>query len=98
MKELSVLGIDLAKSVFHVVGMNCSGKVLLSKRVYRSDLLRFVSELGNNVLIAMESCASSSYWGREFQKLGNDVRLIAPQFLKGIMGLRSGFTVQEALR
>lgn len=82
MKEVIVLGIDLAKSVFHVAGMNCSGKVVLRKRVYRSDLLQFVSDLGSEVLIAMESCASSNFWGREFRKLGNEVRLMAPQFVK----------------
>jgi transposase len=82
MREVSVLGIDLAKSVFHMVGMDRRGKVVVRKRLYRTKLLSFVSSLDDGVLIAMESCASSNYWGREFLNLGKEVRLIAPQFVK----------------
>lgn len=82
MKDISVLGIDLAKLVFHVVGMNSRGKVVLRRRVYRGDLREFVLTVDKRTVIGMESCSSANYWGRQFQTLGYRVRLVAPQFVK----------------
>ena len=81
MKDISVLGIDIAKLSFHVVGMDCRGKVILSKRLYRSELESFVSSL-SPMLIGMESCASSHYWARVFKRYGHEVKLMAAQFVK----------------
>lgn len=82
MKSITVVGIDIAKNVFHAVGLSKSGKVLIRRKLYRNNLSAFVKELGQGVTIAMESCGGSNYWGREFQALGNEVKLIAPQFVK----------------
>ncbi len=81
MKEISVLGIDLAKQLFHVVGMNDKGQVVLKKRIARSGLERFIALL-RPALIGMESCGTSHYWGRIFAGYGHEVRLIPPQFVK----------------
>ncbi len=81
MKNLSVLGIDIAKNVFHSCGMSRGGKVLFRKKHYRTSLLKFISQCPK-CLIVMEACGGANYWAREFKKLGHEVKLIAPQFVK----------------
>jgi transposase len=80
-QTISVLGIDIAKLVFHVVGMDDSGQVVLRKRIARSELLTFIANLPP-LRIGMEACGSAHYWARCFHEHGHDVRLIAPQFVK----------------
>jgi len=80
-QTISVLGIDIAKLVFHVVGMDDSGHVVLRKRIARSELLTFIANLPP-LRIGMEACGSAHYWARCFREHGHDVRLIAPQFVK----------------
>jgi transposase len=80
-QKLSVLGVDIAKLVFHVVGMNDRHEVVLRKRIPRSELLCFIATLPP-VLIGMEACGSAHYWARRFREHGHDVRLMAPQFVK----------------
>jgi len=80
-QQTRVLGIDIAKLVFHVVGMDDTGHVVLRKRMARSELLAFVVQLPP-LRIGMEACGSAHYWARCFRKHGHDVRLIAPQFVK----------------
>jgi transposase len=79
--KVTTLGIDLAKSIFQLHGVNEHGKVTLQKRVTRGKLLETVAQLPP-CLIGMEACASAQYWAREFQKLGHTVKLISPQFVK----------------
>ena len=81
MKEITVLGIDLAKTVFHLVGMNKHGKVCLKKKIYRDELAEFIANLAPTT-VAMEACGSANYWGQKFQSYGHTVKLIAPQFVK----------------
>ena len=81
MKEITVLGIDLAKTVFHLVGLNSSGTVVLKKRIYRDELSEYIANFPKTK-IAMEACSGSHYWGRKFRDYGHEVRLIAPQFVK----------------
>lgn len=81
MQNLSVLGIDIAKNVFHSCGMSRGGKVLFRKKHYRTSLLKFISQCPK-CLIVMEACGGANYWAREFVKLGHEVKLIAPQFVK----------------
>jgi transposase len=78
---ITVLGIDLAKSVFQLHGNDERGSCVLSKRLRRSELKAFIAQLPC-CLIAMEACSGSHYWAREFKKLGHEVRLISPQFVK----------------
>ena len=80
-QQMSVLGIDIAKLVFHVVGMDDRGYVVLRKRLARSELLHFIATLPP-ALIGMEACGSAHYWARRFGEHGHEVRLIAPQFVK----------------
>jgi transposase len=80
-QTISVLRIDIAKLVFHVVGMDDAGHVVLRKRLARSELPRFIATLPP-LRIGMEACGSAHYWARRFREHGHDVRLIAPQFIK----------------
>lgn len=79
--DITLVGIDIAKSIFHVHAVNERGKEQLRKRVYRSDVLSFMATLPQ-CTIAMEACGGANYWAREFEKLGHEVRLISPQFVK----------------
>jgi transposase len=80
-RKMSVLGIDIAKLVFHVVGMDDTGHVVLRKRLVRSELLPFIAQL-SLLRIGMEACGSAHYWARCLREHGHEVRLIAPQFIK----------------
>jgi transposase len=80
-KEMSVLGIDIAKRVFHAVGMDEKGTIVLRKRLSRHDLMPFIAKLPP-VLIGMEACGGAHYWARRFREHGHDVKLMAPQFVK----------------
>jgi transposase len=75
------IGIDLAKQVFQVHGVDHQEKVVLRKQLRRSQMLAFFAKLAP-CLIGMEACSSAHYWARELQKLGHIVKLMAPQFVK----------------
>jgi transposase len=79
--EMSVLGIDIAKRVFHAVGMDERGKIVLRKRLSRHDLMPFLAKLPA-VRIGMEACGGAHYWARRFREHGHEVKLMAPQFVK----------------
>lgn len=81
MSNITVLGIDLAKEVFQLHGVDKAGKVLLKKKVYREGLIRYITKLPK-CLIVIEACSSSHHWAREFMKVGHEVKMIAPQFVK----------------
>jgi transposase len=75
------VGIDLAKQVFQVHGVDYQDKVVLRKQLRRNQLLSFFATLPP-CLIGMEACGGAHHWARELQKLGHTVKLIAPQFVK----------------
>lgn len=79
--ELKVLGIDLAKQSFQLHGVDEHGHVVLRKKLSRSQLRTFVANLPP-CLIGLEACGGAHYWVRELTKLGHNVRMIAPQFVK----------------
>jgi transposase len=79
--KVTIVGIDLAKSIFQLHGVNAHGKVALQKRVTRAKLRETIAQLPP-CLIGMEACSSAQYWAREFQQLGHTVKLISPQFVK----------------
>ncbi|MDF0603877.1 IS110 family transposase, partial [Psychromarinibacter sp. C21-152] len=81
MEEVTIIGIDLAKSVFHLHGATASGKPVFRKKLSRAQFIRFIGDQPP-CLVAMEACASSHYWGREILKLGHEVRLIPPIYVK----------------
>ena len=77
----TTLGIDLAKQVFQLHGVDEHGHVVVQKRGTRSKLRATIAQLPP-CLIGMEACGSAQYWAREFQQLGHTVKLISPQFVK----------------
>lgn len=81
MKEVTIIGIDLAKSVFQVHGAAVDGSTVFRKKLTRLQFVRFMAEQPA-CLVAMEACGSAHYWGREMKKLGHDARLIAPIYVK----------------
>lgn len=81
MKTITVLGIDLAKEVFQLHGVDAKGKCVLKKQVKRAKLLETIANLPS-CLIGVEACGSAHFWAREFMKFGHEVRLMAPQFVK----------------
>ena len=81
MNKITTIGLDLAKSVFHLVCCDKRGKVVQKKMLRRSQLLKYFVNLPG-CLVGMEACASAHYWARELEVLGHQVRLISPQFVK----------------
>ena len=79
--KLRAIGIDLAKDVFGIHGVDEHGKVLMQKRVSRRQLLGTLSKV-EPCLVGMEACASAHYWSREIERLGRSVRLMSPQFAR----------------
>mgnify|MGYP001822811294 FL=1 len=75
--EITTIGVDLAKTVFQVHGMNAHGKTVVRKRLSRDKFLTFFANLPP-CLEAMEACGSSNFWARHLQALGHDARLISP--------------------
>src|ERR687896_1673080 len=80
-QDVSVVGIDLAKRTFHVVGMDATGQILFRKRLSRDALMSFIAQLPP-VVIGMEACGGAHYWARRFREHGHTVKLMAPQFVK----------------
>lgn len=79
--NVKLLGIDIAKNVFQIHGIDGVGKAVLRKKIKREQLMEFIVKLPV-CTIAMEACGGSNYWARQFKKLGYEVKLISPQFVK----------------
>jgi transposase len=77
----TTIGIDLAKNVFQVHGVDERGKTVLKKQFKRDQVMVFFANLPP-CLIGMEACASAHHWARKLEKLGHTVKLMAPQFVK----------------
>ena len=81
MEIITTIGLDIAKSVFHAVCMNGHGKVVRRSKLSRRQVLLYFHQLPKAV-IGIEACGGSHYWARELSKIGHEVKLIAPQFVK----------------
>ena len=81
MGEVSTIGLDIAKSVFQVHGVDVDGAVMIRKRVGRAKVLEFFAAL-SPCLIGIEACPSAHYWSRRLQVLGHTVRLMPPSYVK----------------
>jgi transposase len=84
MGEVSTIGLDIAKSVFQVHGVDVAGSVVIRKRVSRAKMLEFFGELPR-CLVGIEACPSAHHWGRELQALGHTVRLVPPNYVKAYL-------------
>src|SRR5205085_11756817 len=81
MSEIKTIGLDLAKHVFQVHGINAAGECVLRKRLRRGQVISFFAELPR-CLVGLEACATAHYWARELQAAGHEVRLMPAQYVK----------------
>jgi transposase len=81
MTKISMIGLDLAKNVFQVHAVDASGKPVLCKQLRRAQVLKFFGGL-EPCIVGMEACGSAHYWARELGKLGHEVRLMPPAYVK----------------
>ena len=81
MGEVSTIGVDIAKSVFQIHGVDADGVVVIRRRLGRAKVLEFFADLPR-CLVGMEACATAHYWARELKKLGHDARLMPPTYVK----------------
>jgi transposase len=84
MGEVSTIGLDIAKSVFQVHGVDGTGAVVMGKRINRSKVLEFFGGL-SPCLVGIEACPSAHYWSRELQALGHTVKLMPPSYVKAYL-------------
>lgn len=81
MTKITLLGIDIAKEVFQLHGIDKTGKGIMKKKVYRSDLLQVIMNIPACTIV-MEACGGSHHWARQFKLMGHEVKLISPQLVK----------------
>src|ERR1044072_4460979 len=84
MCEVSTIGLDIAKSVFQVHGVDVEGAVVMRKRIIRKNLLDFLASLPA-CLVGIEACPSAHYWSRQLQALGHTVKLMPPSYVKAYL-------------
>jgi transposase len=81
MSEITTIGLDLAKHVFQVHGIDAQGTTVVRKRLRRGQVLAFFSRISRCV-VGLEACATAHYWARELGALGHEVRLMPAQYVK----------------
>jgi transposase len=86
MQTITTIGLDIAKSVFQVHGVDAAGRVVIRRQLKRRHVLAFFQRL-RPCLIGIEACASSHHWSRELQALGHTVRLMPPAYVKPFSSL-----------
>jgi transposase len=79
--RISTIGLDLAKHVFQVHGVDEGGMAVIRKRLGRAEVLRFFASI-DPCLVGMEACATAHHWARELMKLGHNVKLMPPAYVK----------------
>ena len=80
MQTITTIGLDIAKSVFQVHGVDAAGEVVIRRQLKRRSVLAFFQKLPP-CLVGIEACASSHHWSCELQALGHTVRLIPPAYV-----------------
>src|SRR4030095_15475312 len=81
MQAVTTIGLDIAKSVFQIHGVDAAGNVIVRRQLKRRYVLPFFQKLPP-CLVGIEACASSHHWSRELQALGQTVRLVPPAYVK----------------
>ena len=95
--KITTIGMDIAKTVFHLYAVNEQGRFIKKKQLKRDKLLAYIAQL-EPCVIAMEACGSSNYWARAFIRLGHQVKLIAPQYVKPFLkGNKNDYNDAEAI-
>src|ERR1700689_2614576 len=84
MGEVSTIGLDIAKAVFQVHGVDSAGAVVIRKRISRVKMLGFFADLPP-CLVGIEACPSAHHWGRELTGLGHTVKLMPPSYVKAYL-------------
>ena len=79
--QITTIGLDLAKNVFQVHGINSAGEVVVKKTLRRVQMRRFFQQL-DPCMVGIEACGTSHYWAREITQLGHEVRLMPPAYVK----------------
>src|SRR3954463_9365941 len=80
-QQVTTVGLDLAKNLFQVHGADARGRPVLKRRLAREKVLEFFANLAP-CLVGLEACAAAHYWARELRKLGHEVRLMPPQYVR----------------
>ena len=95
--KITTIGLDIAKSIFHLYAVNKMGRLVKKKQLKRKQVLAYMANL-EPCLIAMEACGGANYWAREFIALGHEVKLIAPQYVKPyVKGNKNDYNDAEAI-
>jgi transposase len=79
--KITTLGVDLAKNVFQLHGVDLAGKVVLRREVRRAQLMKAIAQLDSS-LIGIEACGGAHYWARRFAEHAHQVKIMSPQFVK----------------
>ena len=80
--QISTIGVDLAKNVFQIHGVDKDGKVVISRQLRRKQVIEFFSKIPP-CLVGMEACGTAHYWAHELTRLGHTVRMMPPSYVKG---------------
>lgn len=95
--NVTTVGLDLAKNLFHIVGLNAQGREILKKRLTRAQVLKHFA-MAPCCEIAMEACAGAHYFARELKKLGHETKLIPPQYVKAyVRGQKNDYNDARAI-
>src|SRR5690349_769390 len=81
MQQITTVGLDIAKNLFQVHGADAQGRPVLKRRLARGKVLEFFANLPA-CLVGLEACAAAHYWARELAKLGHEVRLMPPRYVR----------------
>ena len=82
MQTITTIGLDIAKSVFQVHGIDAAGKAVVRRQLKRRQVICVLPEAEQPCLVGIEACASSHHWSRELIALGHTVRLMPPAYVK----------------
>jgi transposase len=80
--QVSTIGVDLAKNIFQMHGVDSAGNVVVTRQLRRKHVIEFFSKIPP-CLVGMEACGTAHHWAREVSKLGHTVRLMPPSYVKG---------------
>jgi len=95
--NITTIGLDIAKSIFHLYAVNQTGRLVKKKQLKRKQLLAYFAQL-EPCLVAMEACGGANHWARELMAQGHKVKLIAPQYVKPyVKGNKNDYNDAQAI-